>query len=126
MSSAFDATEGLIVVPATVFGPNGSLAIRLALDTGATTTVISDHRLSLIGIEGNDSAPVDILTGSGADKALRAKVTRIVCLGMEKIVFPVLAYSLPKAVLVDGVLGLDYFEDCRLTIDFRENTIEIE
>ena len=40
MSFAFDAREGPIIVRADVVGPEGAGLVRLALDTGATHTLI--------------------------------------------------------------------------------------
>ncbi len=41
MSHAFNPDRGLVVVQAEVFGPSGSVVLRLALDTGATGTLIN-------------------------------------------------------------------------------------
>ena len=41
MSVSFDPSEGLIVIPAELWGPNGSVVLRVTLDTGATSTVIN-------------------------------------------------------------------------------------
>ncbi len=36
MSFSFDPQQGLIIVPAELWGPSGSAVLRLALDTGAS------------------------------------------------------------------------------------------
>lgn len=41
MSYRFAPREGLIIVPTRVFGPAGDAIVRLALDTGATRTLIN-------------------------------------------------------------------------------------
>jgi predicted aspartyl protease len=126
MTSPFDLSDGLIAVSARIHGPAGWTDLRLALDTGATVSVISREWLSLIGYEVEQAATLSILTGSGRETALQITLDRIESLDMGKIAFPVLAYTLPTDTTVDGVLGIDFFEDCRLTIDFRDNTIEVE
>lgn len=45
----FNAQLGLIVVPAEIFGPSGSIVVRLALDTGATATMINVGPLAAVG-----------------------------------------------------------------------------
>ena len=45
MSFPFNAQHGLIVVEADFEGPTGSGVLRLALDTGATSTVINVRML---------------------------------------------------------------------------------
>ncbi len=41
MSYQFDPDTGLVIVYSEVFGPSGSIVLRLALDTGATGTMIN-------------------------------------------------------------------------------------
>jgi hypothetical protein len=41
MTFGFDPSQGLIVVPVRLFGPAGDMIVRLALDTGATITLIT-------------------------------------------------------------------------------------
>ena len=41
LSFPFDARRGLIIVRAELFGPSGSIVLRLALDTGATVTMVN-------------------------------------------------------------------------------------
>jgi hypothetical protein len=41
MSFSFDPQQGLIIVQAELEGPSGSAVLRLALDTGATDTLIN-------------------------------------------------------------------------------------
>ena len=41
MSFAFDPHQGLIIVPTLITGPSGTALLRLALDTGATSTLIN-------------------------------------------------------------------------------------
>jgi hypothetical protein len=38
----FDPQQGLIVVPVALWGPTGSVVLRLALDTGATATLVNE------------------------------------------------------------------------------------
>ena len=42
MSFPFDSQQGLIIVHAELWGPSGSAVIRLALDTGATGTLVNN------------------------------------------------------------------------------------
>lgn len=47
MSHRFDAQEGLIIIPTRLFGPAGESIVRLALDTGATGTMVNTEVLVL-------------------------------------------------------------------------------
>ena len=68
MSVPFDSQQGLIVVRAELFGPNGSAAH----DTGATSTVVSVGMLVAIGYDpALVSDRVQVTTGSGIEFAPR-------------------------------------------------------
>jgi predicted aspartyl protease len=126
VSSSFDPHRGLVVVQAEVFGPSGSIVLRLALDTGATGTMINVAPLTTIGYDPS-LAPdrVQVTTGSGVEYAPRLPVLHIKAMGQERSHFPVLAHTLPPSASVDGLLGLDYVRGQMLNIDFRQGTISL-
>ena len=68
MSLPFHPREGLIVVPTRLWGPNGDTVVRLALDTGATGSMLNWDVLMLLGY---DPAVVperiQVTTGSGVE-----------------------------------------------------------
>lgn len=72
MHISFDSRQGLIVVRAELLGPTGSGVLRLALDTGATSTVVNVGMLVAIGYD-PALAPdrVQVTTGSGIEFAPR-------------------------------------------------------
>ncbi len=51
MSLSFNPKEGLIVVPTRLWGPNGDTLVRLALDTGATGSVLNWEVVVLLGYD---------------------------------------------------------------------------
>ena len=51
MSLSFNPKEGLITVPTRLFGPNGDALVRLALDTGATWSVVNWDVIVLLGYD---------------------------------------------------------------------------
>jgi len=78
MSYSFNPKHGLIVVQAELFGPSGSIVLRLALDTGATVTMINVAPLTTIGYDPS-LAPdrVQVTTGSGVEYTPRIAVTQL-------------------------------------------------
>ncbi len=124
MNEPFDPERGLIVVPAEVFGPSGSIILRMALDTGATGTMINVAPLAAIGYDPS-LAPdrVQVTTGSGVEYAPRIPVARIKVLGEDRDQFPVLAHTLPPSASVDGLLGLDFLRGHIMGLDFRQGVI---
>jgi predicted aspartyl protease len=121
---SFDRLIGLIIVRAELFGPSGSIVVRLALDTGATGTTVNAGLLNAIGY---DPALVpdriQLTTGSGVEYAPRLSVDKIEALGQERLNFPVVAHTLPPTASVDGLLGLDFFRGQTLDLDFRTGII---
>jgi predicted aspartyl protease len=126
MSVSFDPRHGLVVVRTQVAGPSGVAVLRLALDTGATRTLINASLLVAIGY---DPAAVlertEVTTGSGVEFAALVSISRIVALGAERTDFPVLAHTLPPSAGVDGVLGLDFLRGHVLTLDFQKGGLTL-
>jgi predicted aspartyl protease len=127
MSLRFDPTEGLIVVPTRLFGPTGDAVVRLALDTGATRTVVNWDVVVLLGYDpAIASERVQMTTGSGVEFVPRIVLERMEALGQERQDFPILCHTLPPSATVDGVLGLDFFRGQRLIVDLRAGVVMVE
>ena len=126
MSLPFDPQQGLIIVRTELWGPTGSALLRLALDTGATATVVNIAMLVAVGYD-TALAPtrVQVTTGSGVEYAPRVTLSRILALGQERVDFPVLGHTLPPSAGVDGLLGLDFLRGQSLTVDFRTGHVTL-
>jgi predicted aspartyl protease len=126
MSFRFDPGGGLMVVQAEASGPQGSAILRLALDTGATTTLINVAVLVALGYDPS-SAPdrMQVTTGSGVEYMPVLHVRRIRALGHARRDMPVLAHTLPTSASVDGLLGVDFLRGKRLTVDFKAGRISL-
>jgi predicted aspartyl protease len=126
MRFTFNPTGGLLIVSARIDGPSGHTYAQLALDTGATGTLIRTATLVSIGY---DPAVVPdrvaVTTGSGVEYVPRLPVDRIEALGQSRTNFAVLAHTLPPSAMVDGLLGLDFLRGCQLTLDFRSGEIAL-
>jgi predicted aspartyl protease len=126
MSFPFDAQQGLVIVSAELSGPSGDALLRLALDTGATGTVVNVGMLVAIGYD-PALAPdrVQVTTGSGVEFAPLVRLNKIAALGQDRTDFLVLCHTLPPSAGVDGLLGLDFFRGQSLTIDFRNGEVTL-
>ena len=126
MNFAFNPASGLIIVEAEFGGPVGPTVLRLALDTGATSTLVSATLLTAAGYD-LSTAPyrVQMTTGSGIVLASLLPVTRFSALGQVRANFPVIAHTLPPSANIDGLLGLDFFRGLGLTLDFRQGLISL-
>jgi hypothetical protein len=68
LSFPFDARRGLVIVRAELFGPTGSIVLRLALDTGATGTMVNIGPLATVGYDPSLTPErVQVTTGSGVE-----------------------------------------------------------
>ncbi len=120
MTQRFDGRQGLVIVPTEITGPSGKAQLRLALDTGATSTLIRPVHLAALGYDPALSQErVQMTTGSGVEFVVRLRLMRIRALGHGRDSFPVLSHTLPPSATVDGLLGLDFFREGRLELDFR-------
>jgi aspartyl protease family protein len=127
VSETYNPRSGLIVVPVVIHGPTHFTVARLALDTGATGTLVNLGPLVSIGYDPS-LAPerIQVTTGSGVEFAPRLPIVKIAALGCTRENFPVLAHTLPPSAVVDGLLGLDFFRGGRLEVDFRAGIVQFE
>jgi Aspartyl protease len=126
MSFPFNPQQGLLLVQAVLDGPTGTATLRMALDTGATGTLISSAILVAVGYDPS-AAPqrIQVTTGSGVEFVPILPVTRLDALGQQRVGFPVLAHTLPPSAAVDGLIGLDFLRGSLLRIDFRQGQIAV-
>jgi predicted aspartyl protease len=121
----FDATQGLIVIPTRLYGSQADTIIRLALDTGATGSMINWDVAILLGYDPSSAKDrIQITTGSGVEFAPRIVIEKIDVMGRSIENFPMLCHTLPPSAIVDGLLGLDFFRGERLILDFQKGIID--
>ena len=127
MNFRFDPKLGLVIVKLELSGPFGDVILSVALDTGATGTLINQSRLIYVGYDpAAQSDRMQIVTGSGVEFVPRITVSKIAALGQERNDFPVLGHTLPPNAGGDGLLGLDFFRGRALNIDFRLGQINLD
>ncbi len=121
MSYPFDPNHRLIIVQAEVAGPSGSALLRLALDTGATRTLVNERLLMAVGYDPTllSHRRIQVAMGSSVEFVSLISVKKMASLGQQRSDFPVLFHTLPPSTGVEGLLGLDFFRGQTLTLDFR-------
>jgi Aspartyl protease len=123
---SFHPARGLIPVPVDLKGPAGQTLVRLALDTGATGTMIGLAPLQLVGYDPTSMGlPISANTAGGVIQAYRLPVLALTGLGQTRNNFLVAARDLPLGSSVEGVLGLDFLRGNILTIDFIQGAITL-
>lgn len=117
--------ESLIIVQAKI----GIFNLRLALDTGASHTIIDLNTLITLGFYPENSLDKTVFeTGKGNVDAMIFALPDFSTLGMSRSNFNVSSYDfLGNGVLTDieGVLGLDFFQKTKLCIDFNKFSITV-
>ena len=126
MNITFDPTQGLIVIPTRLHGLRTDTIVRLALDTGATSSMINWDVAVLLGYDPASSKErIQVTTGSGVEFAPRIVVEKVEVLGRSLENFPILCHTLPPSATVDGLLGLDFFRGVRLVVNLQEGIVAL-
>ena len=121
---AFNPAHPLILCHATLAGGEIDLSLRMAVDTGATRTMIPVEAAAVIGCDVEHAhRNMEIATASGIERLPIVTVPRFTALGIEASDFDVVCHSLPWQSPVEGLLGLDFLTRARVIIDFTTNTL---
>ncbi len=124
MKVKFNPTNGLIVIPSRIYGVDRDTIARLALDTGATGSMINWDIAVLLGYNPALSEErIRITTGSGIEFVPQIRIEKIEIPGRFVENFPILCHTLPPGATIDGLLGLDFFRGVRLIIDLKSGLI---
>ena len=126
MKTKFYAPNGCPVVTAIANGPSGSKFIEMLVDTGASYSSLNSKLLTELGIKIDDDKTILVSATAVVELKITA-VSSIETLGVVKENMQVIVLDFPEgSVKVDGVLGVDFFENKKLNIDFRKHTIEVK
>lgn len=127
MPYPFDPKLNSIRVEAIALMPSGNRKkFVICLDTGATHTAIRFSRLKKAGFRLADAINEhDVLTANGSVRMYEFEIPELTCLGKTRLKLPVLAAHDLLGMTHDGYLGLNFFEDAVLTIDFRQGLIDL-
>jgi hypothetical protein len=91
MNFPFNANQGLAIVEVELTGPSGSAILRLALDTGATKSLINAAPLVALGYDPALSPHrMQVTTGNGVEFVPSITLMQLKALGGTRIDFPVL------------------------------------
>lgn len=127
MKFSFEPEYGLVYVRVKIVCGERDMILNLALDTGASATMISAKRLAEVGYDlDKPEDEIYITTGNGLIFVPKFTIEKLMALGETKANFTVIAHDLPPTASVDGVLGLDFLRGHILNIDFKIGEITFE
>ena len=125
---SFDSTLPLIILPVTVSDINADVFrdVVVALDTGATTTIIPTEIALALGYDlTNPKKQRELLTASGTVSTELITVRELTAIGETVENVDVLCHNLPGNSGIKGLLGLNFLEHFDVNISFSTGTIEI-
>lgn len=126
MKTKFFSTNGCPIVFATVTGPRGALHLNMLVDTGASYSSLNSVVLAEIGVEIAATQAV-IVSATSVAQVNTAYVNRLAALGVEDENMRIVVLDFPEGtVRIDGILGVDFFSNKKLAIDFKKHTIEVK
>lgn len=127
MKFSFAPEYGLVYVRVKIVCGERDMILNLALDTGASATMISAKRLAEVGYDlDKPEDEIYITMGNGLIFVPKITIEKLMALGETKANFTVIAHDLPPTASVDGVLGLDFLRGHVLNIDFKIGEITFE
>lgn len=122
----FNPKQSIIICHAEIAGPKTELFLKMALDTGATYTMVPFEAAEAIGCSPSRSQrKIEITMGSGIEYVPIITVPKFRAFGIEIKNMEVICHNLPTPCPVEGLLGLNFFKEAKIIINFSKNTIEI-
>lgn len=117
-----------ILILGLIEGPEGKpRRVRFLLDTGTPNTVIDAPLTDSVGFGAHLAVGRSRLWGvSGVSEGYVVRAPRVRVLGHELRNYRVAIHDLPNNLGVEALLGLDFFEDCFLGVDFKDGSIVVK
>jgi clan AA aspartic protease (TIGR02281 family) len=126
MKISLNKEDPIILIRAELIGKVGWYEIEMALDTGATYTMIPWSVAERLGYDPATSVErVALTTVSTIEKAplITLKSIRVSDIGIDNV--KVAVHDLPPKSRVDGLLGLSFLKHFDTNLHFKRKTLEI-
>lgn len=109
-----------------LFGPKARTTVEMALDTGATRTLIPFESAILIGYNpATSKRNIEIATASGTVLTPVITIKSMRCWGNEVKNVDVVCHDLPQETPVRGLLGLNFLKHFDLHLLFKQRLLEV-
>jgi predicted aspartyl protease len=119
-SLAIELPEGIISVYTQIIGPKTRRTIKMALDTGASFTMIPAEKILATGhkIPTSQEKMIRVFTASGIEYAPLVLISSLKCLGITVRNINVVCHTLPSESPVEGLLGINFLIHLPAFIEF--------
>ncbi len=126
MKLKFDPESPVIVIEPELEGKVITERIKMALDTGATYTMIPWKVARALGLNPEISERrVNITTASGIESVPLVSLKSITLFDKKVENIDVVIHDLPPMSYVDGLLGLSFLKKFEVYLNFRKGILEI-
>ena len=122
----FNPHSPIVLLRAKIFGPKFSLSARLVLDTGSTFTILPWEIVNQLGLKINPNQRETITTATTIETSPLVLIPKIIILGKTVKKMPCLVKDLPPEAGVDGLLGLSFLRNFKLTLNFPLGILSFE
>lgn len=124
---SFDVSRSLIFVEARIWGKHSFRIVNLALDTGASTTIVASDIMVALGYDPAKSTKrTRVITGSGVEYRKVVTVSRLEALGKPVDHLDVICHDLPEESKLEGLLGLNFLRHFDISVRYSDGTIALE
>ena len=121
----FDPSSLSIIVNAGIKALHPTTA-RLVIDTGASLVVLPWRLATAIGIKIDPKHTVETTTATAVETVPQVIIPEIKVLGKSVKNVEAIIKDLPSESHVDGLLGLSFLKNFKLTIDFNNGYLTLE
>jgi len=117
-----------IPITVSIKGNEGIRDFRFIIDTGASYSIINEKILKPIGYSKNDFFKTERLNGFAGNSIVVdfLKVKTFNCLGLIRRNFEIGAMEFSPRAFYDGILGIDFFLNHTLCIDFKKGKVKLD
>jgi len=123
----FDPKKNVIICHVEVVSPKIAISLKMAVDTGATCTMIPIEVAVAVGVDPlRSKRRVEITTGSGIEYVPIITIPKFRAFGIEIKDMEIICHNLPSQSPVEGLLGLDFLKKAKAIIDFSKSIIYVD
>jgi clan AA aspartic protease (TIGR02281 family) len=127
VTQKFDPNTLDIILFAVIHRGKNKRQIRVVLDTGPTYVLIPWYVAHELGYKpGLSKEWTPVATANGLIYAPKIDLELITTLGLSVKNVSAVCHDLPPESRVDGLLGLSYLRNFKLTLDFKKGILELE
>ena len=120
----FNPKQSIIICHVEIIGPKKELSLKMALDTGATYTMVPVESALIIGCDTSQPPhKIEITTGSSVEYVSLITIPKFRAFGVEIANMQVICHNLPPQSPVDGLIGLNFLKSAKIIIDFSKDII---